>query len=185
MICSRSSFQLTSYGDESMNDLPSLNASESDESLYLNVRLKLLEKLNSSYWKSWHRDYLVTLQIRKRWLTSRPEFAIGDLVLIAEDNQPPLHWKMARVVDLYSGNDEINRVAKVKTINGTLMRAIIKLRKFPFDPSQATSYPDLVRDALTLTQKNPSTSAQNWGCYSDNFFGLEFCWYNIRIYEPL
>ena len=100
-----------------MNDLPSLNASESDESLYLNVRLKLLEKLNSSYWKSWHRDYLVTLQIRKRWLTSRPEFAIGDLVLIAEDNQPPLHWKMARVVDLYSGNDEINRVAKVKTIN--------------------------------------------------------------------
>ena len=134
----------------SMNDFPSRNASESDENLHLNVRLKLLEKLKSSFWKSWHRDYLATLQIRKRWLRSGPEFAIGDLVLIAEDNQPPLHWKMARIVDLYSGNDKMNRVAKFKS-SGTLMRVVVKLRKVPIDPSQATPYPDLVRDAITST----------------------------------
>ena len=134
-----------------MNDLLSLTASESDENLHLNVRLKLLEKLKSSFWKSWHRDYLATLQIRKRWLTSGPEFAKGDLVLIAEDNQPPLHWKMARVIDLYSGNDEINRVAKVRTTSGTLMRAIVKLRKLPIDPPQAISGPDLGGNATALT----------------------------------
>ena len=93
---------------------------------------------------------MATLQIRKRWLTSGPEFAKGDLVLIAEDNQP-LHWKMARVIDLYSGNDEINRIAKVRTTSGTMMRAIVKLRKLPIDPPQATSGPDLVRDATILT----------------------------------
>ena len=32
-----------------MNDLLSLTASESDENLHLNVRLKLLEKLKSSF----------------------------------------------------------------------------------------------------------------------------------------
>ena len=94
---------------------------------------------------------MATLQIRKRWLTNGPEFAKGDLLLIAEDNQPPLHWKMARVIDLYSGNDEINRIAKVRTNSGTLMRAIVKLRKLPIDPPQATSGPDLVRDATALT----------------------------------
>ena len=134
-----------------MNDLHSLTASESDENLHLNVRLKLLEKLKSPFWKSWHQDYLDTLQIRKRWLTSGPEFAKGDLVFIAEDNQLPLHWKMARVIDLYSGNDEINRVAKVRTTSGTLMRAVVKLRKLPIDPPQAISGPDLVRDATVLT----------------------------------
>ena len=69
-----------------MNDLPSLNASENDENSHLNVTLKLMEKLKSFFWKTYHGDYLATLQIRKRWLTSGPKFAIGELVLIAEDN---------------------------------------------------------------------------------------------------
>ena len=68
--------------------------------------------------------------------------AIGDLVLIAEDNQPPLHRKMARVVDLHSGNDEINRVGRVKSINGTMIREVIKLRKLSIDISQAISGPE-------------------------------------------
>ena len=67
--------------------------------------MKHLEKLKSSFWKSGHRDYLATLQIQNIWLTSGPKFARDDLVLVAEDNQPLLHWKMARVV-VYSGNDE-------------------------------------------------------------------------------
>ena len=37
--------------------------------------------------------HLVTLQIRKKWLTAGPKFAIGDLVLLAEENMPPLSGK--------------------------------------------------------------------------------------------
>ena len=65
------------------------------QDILMNQRFKLQEKLKSSFWSSWHRDYLVTLQIRKKWLTAGPKFAVGDLVLLAEDNIPPLKWKMA------------------------------------------------------------------------------------------
>ena len=97
----------------------------------MNQRFNLLEKLKSSFWSSWHRDYLVTLQIRKKWLTAGPKFAVGDLVLLAEDNIPALKWKMARIQKLFSGNDDVNRVAELKTANGNLIRPIIKLRRLP------------------------------------------------------
>ena len=97
----------------------------------MNQRFNLLEKLKSSFWSSWHRDYLVTLQIRKKWLSAGPKFAVGDLVLLAEDNIPALKWKMARIQKLFSDNDDVNRVAELKTANGNLIRPIIKLRRLP------------------------------------------------------
>ena len=97
----------------------------------MNQRFKLLEKLKSSFWSSWHRDCLVTLRIREKWLTAGPQFAVGDLVLLAEDNIPPLKWKMARIQNIFSGNDDVNRVAELKTANGNLIRPNIKLRRLP------------------------------------------------------
>ena len=104
---------------------------DSDENLTLSQRFRLLERLKTKYWRSWYRDYLVTLQIKKRWLASGPKFAEGELVLLAEDSLPPLRWQMGRIQKLYAGNDEINRVAKLKTSTGILIRPIVKLRKLP------------------------------------------------------
>ena len=67
----------------------------------------------------------------KKWLLKGPEIAIGDLVLLAEDNEAPLQWKIGRVTEVYKGNDNIVRVCKVKTQNSSFMRPIVKLRKLP------------------------------------------------------
>ena len=75
----------------------------------------------------------MTLQVRKRWLHSGPNFSEGDLALITEDNLPPLKWQTARIEKLYNGNDEINRVAKLKVGIGFLIRPIVKLRKLPVE----------------------------------------------------
>ena len=58
---------------------------------------------------------------------------MGDLVLIAEDNEVPLQWKTGRIIEIYSGNDDIVRVCKVKTSSSTFIRPIVKLRKLPID----------------------------------------------------
>ena len=102
----------------SMNDIPESNHSVDDDNLHSKTRHRLLEKLKFPFWNSWHRDYLVTLQTRKKWLSNGPTFAVGDLVLIAEDNQRPLQWKLGRITELYSGNDSVNRVTKVITDAG-------------------------------------------------------------------
>ena len=38
---------------------------------------------------------------------------------------------MARIQKLFSGNDDVNRVAELKTANGNLIRPFIKLRRQP------------------------------------------------------
>ena len=52
-----------------------------------------------------------------------------------EDNEAPLVWKLARVSKLFKGNDEIQRVAEMKTSKKTLNRPVFKLRKLPLAES--------------------------------------------------
>ena len=59
--------------------------------------------------------------------------AIGSVVLINEDNAPPLQWKLARVIDTYPGNDDIVRVVSVKTADGIYKRCVKKLCPLPVD----------------------------------------------------
>ena len=66
-------------------------------------------------------------------------FAEGDLVLIAEDDIPPLRWQMARIEKLYTGNDDISRVVKLKTSNGNLIRPVVKIRRLPIQNANQSS----------------------------------------------
>ena len=102
-------------------------------------RFRLVKKIQEDFWKSWKRDYLTELQIRKKWFVNGPEVHVGDLVLLAEDNEAPLHWKTGRVIEIYSGNDDITRVCKVKTASSTLIRPVVKLRKLPIISESATT----------------------------------------------
>ena len=60
---------------------------------------------------------------------------VGDLVFVAEDNEAPLAWKLARVSKQCKGNDEIPRVAEDKTSKKTFNRPKIQLRKLPLAES--------------------------------------------------
>ena len=51
-------------------------------------------------------------QIRKKWFKDGQKIIVGDMVVIAEDNQPPLVWKLGRIIESYDRNDEVNRVFK-------------------------------------------------------------------------
>ena len=107
---------------DSMISLP-----QEDIFINSNQRFKLLQKMYQDFWKSWKRDYLTELQVRKKCFINGPQLAIGDLVLIAENNEPPLMWKTGRVVKLFEGNDGISRVSELKTITGNCVRPVAKL----------------------------------------------------------
>ncbi|KAH8332291.1 hypothetical protein KR067_004360 [Drosophila pandora] len=56
----------------------------------------------------------------------------GDVVLVAEDNQPPHQWITARVVETHAGADGRVRVADVRTSAGAVFRrAVHKLARLP------------------------------------------------------
>ncbi|XP_075158064.1 uncharacterized protein LOC142231336 [Haematobia irritans] len=85
------------------------------------------------FWKKWSSSYLALLQERSKWKSQRKNVAIGDMVLVKDDNLPPLKWLLGRVVDVVRGNDEIVRVAIIKTINGIIRRSVAKLAVLPIN----------------------------------------------------
>ena len=90
-----------------------------------------INKTASHFWKRWVNEYLPTLQVRKKWTAESPNHQVNELVLLAEDNIKPMQWPIARILEVYPGNDGVVRVVKVKTPNGEYKRPATKLRRLP------------------------------------------------------
>ena len=57
--------------------------------------------------------------------------AIGDLVLLKDDNLPPLVWKTGVIYKLHPGSDQLIRVVSLRTKDNILKGAIVKLCPLP------------------------------------------------------
>ncbi|XP_072384547.1 uncharacterized protein [Diabrotica undecimpunctata] len=83
-------------------------------------------RIQQHMWKVWTRDYLNRLQNRPKWFTPQVGIKPDDLVLLKDENSPPLKWPIARVVETYPGKDN-----KVRTPEGLYVRSIAKLCPLP------------------------------------------------------
>lgn len=105
--------------------------------------LQLMQKMLQDFWKRWRREYLCQLQARnKRW---KPpvRIEIGRLVIIREDNQPPMKWRLGRISETHPGADGVVRVVTLKTATGSLKRPVEKLCLLPFPDSTSSQQSDL------------------------------------------
>jgi hypothetical protein len=94
---------------------------------------QLLQRMHQSFrdhWR-WHREYLHTLQQRSKWHKPQTDLSRGTLVLIKNDQVPPLQWNLGRVEDIHPGPDGVIRVATVKTNGGSFRRPVVKLCPLP------------------------------------------------------
>ncbi|XP_062535430.1 uncharacterized protein LOC134204669 [Armigeres subalbatus] len=57
-------------------------------------------------WKQWQSDYLSGLQPRTRWTQQRDNIKVGTMVLLKDDNLPPLKWRLGQVTQVFRGDDE-------------------------------------------------------------------------------
>lgn len=53
------------------------------------------------------------------------------MVVVVDNQSPPLQWRIGRVTQLYSGTDGIVRVVQVLTQAGHLTRPVVKLAPLP------------------------------------------------------
>ncbi|XP_062533848.1 uncharacterized protein LOC134202877 [Armigeres subalbatus] len=84
------------------------------------------------FWARWSNDYITTLQHRNKWTKSLPVIP-GQLVIIREDNQPPMAWKIGRIEHVFLGADGWVRVADVQSGGKLVRRPITKLCLIPID----------------------------------------------------
>lgn len=98
-------------------------------------RYQLMQRKLQDFWRRWRREYLCQLQGRtKRW--KRPvDIQEGMLVIIRDENVPPMKWRMGRICKLHPGSDSVVRVVTLRTSSGFLKRAVEKLCFLPTQES--------------------------------------------------
>lgn len=112
---------LTTFPDKDVSTTPTNRLS----------RWELCTKLQQDFWKRWSVEYLNNLQNKPKWLKPNPNLKVNDLVLLKENNSPPLNWRRARILKVYPGPDNRVRVVDLKTRDGVFTRPISKVCPLP------------------------------------------------------
>ncbi|XP_076678236.1 uncharacterized protein LOC143374185 [Andrena cerasifolii] len=91
-----------------------------------------IQQLRQHFWSRWYKEYLNELIVRKKWHDGRTtQITEGMLVVLKEDNTPPLCWPMGRIVATHPGEDGVVRVATVRTLTGDYKRSVKRLSPLP------------------------------------------------------
>lgn len=112
---------LTAIPDVSLTHLPEARLS----------RWQMIQKMQQHFWSRWSKEYITELQQRTKWRQPYPNLEEGTVVLIKNENLPPLKWKLGRIIAVHPGKDKVARVATVKTSTGTIRIAIQKICPLP------------------------------------------------------
>ncbi|XP_050495535.1 uncharacterized protein LOC126876672 [Bombus huntii] len=112
---------LTSFRERDFRDTPSNRLS----------CWQHIQKLKQHFWRRWHREYLNELHIRNKWNKGSHDIREGTIVLLREDNVPPMQWPLGRIIKAQPGADGIIRTAIVRTATSTLERSIKRMVPLP------------------------------------------------------
>ncbi|XP_027846045.2 uncharacterized protein LOC114126329 [Aphis gossypii] len=96
-------------------------------------RWRCVSQYSDILWRRWSKEYLSQLQERSKWASERGvKLKEDSIVIMREENLPPMKWRLGRIINVIPGQDGVIRVADVKTANGTFRRAVRQLCPLPF-----------------------------------------------------
>ena len=103
------------------------DANVSDREVNLTKLWRQSQALANFFWRRFSKEYLPSLSERKKWKEKKQNLKVGDVVLVAEPNQPRGVWPLGRIVSSYPGKDGMVRAVTVRTQCGQYKRPITKL----------------------------------------------------------
>ncbi|XP_055622512.1 uncharacterized protein LOC129766082 [Toxorhynchites rutilus septentrionalis] len=99
---------------------------------------EIVQRRLQDFWKRWRTEYLTQLQGRSKWWKAPVGVNVGRLVVIREDNVPPIRWRMGRIIEIHPGTDGVVRVVSLKTANGIIQRPVQKICLLPLTDTDLT-----------------------------------------------
>ena len=129
------------------------------ENISAGRRWQLVSQKVQHFWARWKKEYLTSLQPRSKWTKKGRSFQPEDVVFIRQENSPPGHWPLARVVHTYPDKHGLNRFCDVQTAQSQLQRPSVKLVLLvpAEEKPQALSYLDTSVSSLVLLQPKESS----------------------------
>lgn len=90
-------------------------------------RWRQVQFLTDQFWMRWKQEYLQTLQVRQKWVSTKENLQQNDIVLIVDNTQPRGKWLTGRVTETIK--DKLGRVRQVWVMSsqGLLRRPVTKL----------------------------------------------------------
>ncbi|XP_065093423.1 uncharacterized protein LOC135714082 [Ochlerotatus camptorhynchus] len=122
-------------------------------------RWQHLQLMREHFWRAWSRDYLNSLQPRKKNLRTTPNLRPRMVVVLHDKTQPPLSWKLGRITSVYPGDDGLVRAIDVFTNGSTYRRPINKVSVLPIEDNVC---PSSVPEAVdTMSQPGGECSVRS------------------------
>ena len=98
---------------------------------YVRRRWRRVQYLADQFWLRWKREYLQSLQPRRKWHDVKQDLGEGDVVILRDKELPRCQWPLARVVNVHPSKDGRVRKAEVvvctKGAKRTYLRPISEL----------------------------------------------------------
>jgi len=109
--------------------------------LYAQQRWRDVQALTNIFWKRWIAEIIPSLQVRRKWMEIADNVKVGDIVLLADEQQKRNHWPLARVMAVYPGDNGLVRKVLIRAQKKEYERPIHKLVKL-FSPLENTDEDD-------------------------------------------
>ena len=77
---------------------------------------KRVQSLADTFWTRWRREYLSTLQTRRKWVDKRPNLKQGDVVLMKDSQAKRNDWPMAIITKTLPSQDGLVRKVDLRVI---------------------------------------------------------------------
>ena len=104
-------------------------APDADESTHHHPRRRWrrVQELLQHFWKRWMKEWLPSLNTRRKWNSVNKDVREGDIVLVINPDIPRGHWKLGVIVTAYPGSDGHVRVVDVRIGQSVFKRPVTKI----------------------------------------------------------
>ncbi|XP_062611017.1 uncharacterized protein LOC134272834, partial [Saccostrea cucullata] len=102
---------LLTHKDDSQTATQFESDSKLDMKDIYRAQWKRVQCLSELFWQKWKKDYLHTLQTRRKWKSVVPDLTEGSIVLLKDNDVPRQSWPLARIVKVLPSDD--GRIRKV------------------------------------------------------------------------
>ena len=79
--------------------------------MYARKRWRRVQHPANEFWTRWRKEYLLSLQERRKWTRPLRNLRIGDVAMVKDLNISRNAWQLARVATVYpSRGDQVRKV---------------------------------------------------------------------------
>ncbi|XP_046329965.2 uncharacterized protein LOC124113582 [Haliotis rufescens] len=90
-------------------------------------RWRRIQDLIRHFWSRWMKEWIPSLNRRRKWLTHQPDINVNDIVMVISPNTPRGHWPMGKVIKTHPGKDGYTRVVDIQIGQSVLTRPVTKV----------------------------------------------------------